>query len=41
MLHRTAKPTPFGRRLLVERILVEGWALHHVLGLTAKRVPAF
>ncbi len=26
MLHRTAKLTPFGRRLLVERILVEGWA---------------
>ena len=24
MLHRTAKLTPFGRRLLVERILVEG-----------------
>ncbi len=26
MLHRTAKLTPFGRRLLVHRILVEGWA---------------
>jgi transposase InsO family protein len=26
MLHRTAKLTPFGRRLLVDRILVEGWA---------------
>ena len=26
MLHRTAKLTPFGRRLLVERILIEGWA---------------
>ena len=26
MLHRTAKLTPFGRRLLVERILVEGWS---------------
>ena len=26
MLHRTAKLTPFGRRLLVKRILVEGWA---------------
>ena len=25
MLHRTAKLTPFGRRLLVQRILVEGW----------------
>jgi transposase InsO family protein len=25
MLHRTAKLTPFGRRLLVERVLVEGW----------------
>jgi transposase InsO family protein len=25
MLHRTAKLTPFGRRLLVDRILVEGW----------------
>jgi len=25
MLHRTAKLTPFGRRLLVERILTEGW----------------
>jgi transposase len=25
MLHRTAKLTPFGRRLLVERILIEGW----------------
>lgn len=25
MLHRTAKLTPSGRRLLVERILVEGW----------------
>jgi transposase len=26
MLHRTAKLTPFGRRLLVERIQVEGWS---------------
>jgi transposase len=26
MLHRTAKLTPFGRRLLVDRIVVEGWA---------------
>jgi|GEM_PF-1397394 len=26
MLHRSAKLTPFGRRLLVDRILVEGWA---------------
>lgn len=26
MLHRTAKLTPFGRRLLVQRILVEGWS---------------
>jgi transposase InsO family protein len=26
MLHRTAKLTPFGRRLLVERIVIEGWA---------------
>jgi len=26
MLHRTAKLTPFGRRLLVEWILVEGRA---------------
>ena len=26
MLHRTAKLTPFGRRLLVDRILIEGWA---------------
>jgi transposase InsO family protein len=26
MLHRTAKLTPFGRRLLVERILIEGWS---------------
>lgn len=26
MLHRTARLTPFGRRLLVERILVEGWS---------------
>jgi transposase InsO family protein len=26
VLHRTAKLTPFGRRLLVERILVEGWS---------------
>lgn len=25
MLHRTAKLTPFGRRLLVHRIVVEGW----------------
>ena len=25
MLHRTAKLTPFGRRLLVNRILLEGW----------------
>jgi transposase InsO family protein len=25
MLHRTAKLTPFGRRLLVERVLIEGW----------------
>ena len=25
MLHRTAKLTPFGRRLLVERIVIEGW----------------
>jgi transposase InsO family protein len=25
MLHRTAKLTPFGRRLLVNRILIEGW----------------
>jgi transposase InsO family protein len=25
MLHRTAKLTPFGRKLLVERVLVEGW----------------
>lgn len=26
MLHRTAKLTPFGRQLLVDRVLVEGWA---------------
>jgi transposase InsO family protein len=26
MLHRTAKLTPFGRRLLVERVLIEGWS---------------
>jgi transposase InsO family protein len=26
MLHRTAKLTPFGRRLLVERIVLEGWS---------------
>ena len=26
MLHRTAKLTPFGRRLLVERIVIEGWS---------------
>jgi transposase InsO family protein len=26
VLHRTAKLTPFGRRLLVQRILVEGWS---------------
>jgi len=25
MLHRTAKLTPFGRRLLVERVLIDGW----------------
>ena len=25
MLHRTAKLTPFGRRLLVDRVLLEGW----------------
>jgi transposase InsO family protein len=25
MLHRTAKLTPFGRRLLVHRVLIEGW----------------
>ena len=25
MLHRTAKLTPFGRRLLVDRVLTEGW----------------
>lgn len=25
MLHRTAKLTPFGRQLLVNRILIEGW----------------
>ena len=26
MLHRTARLTPFGRRLLVERIVIEGWS---------------
>lgn len=26
MFHRTAKLTPFGRRLLVARVLVEGWS---------------
>jgi transposase len=26
MLHRSARLTPFGRRLLVERIVVEGWS---------------
>ena len=26
MLHRNAKLTPFGRRLLVERIVIEGWS---------------
>jgi transposase len=26
MLHRTARLTPFGRRLLVDRVLVEGWS---------------
>lgn len=26
MLHRTARLTPFGRRLLVDRILIEGWS---------------
>jgi len=26
MLHRTAKLTPFGRRLLVERVVVRGWS---------------
>jgi transposase InsO family protein len=25
MLHRTAKLTPFGRQLLVQRVLIEGW----------------
>ena len=25
MLHRTARLTPDGRQLLVERILIEGW----------------
>ena len=25
MLHRTARLTPYGRQLLVERILIEGW----------------
>ena len=25
MLHRTAKLTPFGRQLLVDRVLTEGW----------------
>ena len=25
MLHRTAKLTPFGRRLLVDRVLIDGW----------------
>ncbi len=25
MLHRSAKLTPFGRRLLVEWIVIEGW----------------
>jgi transposase len=25
MLHRKAKLTPFGRQLLVDRILIEGW----------------
>jgi len=25
MLHRTARLTPFGRQLLVERVLIEGW----------------
>ena len=25
MLHRAAKLTPFGRRLLVDRVLIEGW----------------
>ena len=25
MLHRTAKLTPFGRRLLVDRVLIQGW----------------
>ncbi|MEO6295127.1 MAG: leucine zipper domain-containing protein, partial [Candidatus Limnocylindria bacterium] len=26
MLHRSAKLTPFGRQLLVERVLIEGWS---------------
>ncbi len=26
MLRRSAKLTPFGRRLLVERVVIEGWA---------------
>ena len=26
MLHRRAKLTPFGRRLLVDRVLIEGWS---------------
>jgi hypothetical protein len=37
MLHRTAKVTPFGRRLLVDRVLVEGWA--PAIGISRVRSP--
>jgi transposase InsO family protein len=33
-VHRTAKLTVFGRRLLVERIEVEGWSVAHAAAMT-------
>lgn len=42
MLHRTAKLTPFGRRLLVDRVLIEGWSAvsaAEMLGVSQNRRP--
>jgi hypothetical protein len=33
-MHRTAKLTVFGRRLLVERIEIEGWPVAHAAAMT-------
>ena len=33
MAHRRAKLTVFGRRLLVERIELEGWPVAHAAGM--------